>query len=182
MSISRRFLFSAFAILLLAEVCALIIRAERHADRSFRQFVTEIDTARVTSVTIEWPGNDTTLNLNRLPSGWVVTVPTGNMAANTELVNELLTCLSGIEAVRQMVNSQTAWSRYGVSADSSTHVVVRGHWRTLADFYCGRAEIDAQKGRIWTFVRNSSEPNVYMTDGYLHLVLNRPFAGWVMRF
>lgn len=178
MSIKRRMPVVAFAILLLAAVCVLLMRAERRSDRSFRQLVTEIDTSRVTAITIEWPGNDTILNLNRQPHGWVVTVPTGDMAANTELVNELLTCLSGIEAVRQMTNSQTAWSRYGVSADSSTHVVVRGHRRTLADFYCGRAEIDAQKGRIWTFVRNASEPNVYMTDGYLNLMVNRPFAAW----
>lgn len=178
MSIKRRVPVVAFAILLLAVACVLLMRAERRSDRSFRQLVTEIDTARVTAITIEWPGNDTILNLNRQPSGWVVTVPTGDMAANTQQVDELLACLSGIEAIRQMTNNESAWSRYGVSADSSTHITVRNQKRIFADFHCGRAEFDAQKGRIWTFVRNSSEPNVYMTDGYLHLMVNRPFSSW----
>ena len=179
---NRRLPIVAAVLLLFAAVAVLLTHTNRSADRSFRQFAVEIDTARVTAVTIEWPGNDTVLNLNRRASGWVVTVPTGDMAANAQQVDELLSCLSAVEAVRQMTNSRSVWPRYGVAADSSTHITVRSQKRILADFYCGRAEVDAQKGRIWTFVRNTDEPAVYMTDGYLHFALNRPFSSWVMRF
>ncbi len=182
MSIKRRMPVVAFAILLLAAVCVLLMRAERRSDRSFRQLVTEIDTSRVTAITIEWPGNDTILNLNRQLRGWVVTVPTGDMAANTPQIDELLGCLSAIEAQRQMTNSESAWHRYGVAADSSTHIVVSARNRVLADFRCGRVGIDVQRNRVWTYVRNSAEPNVYMTDGYLNLMVNRPFASWIMRY
>ena len=178
MSIKRRMPVVAFAILLLAAVCVLLMRAERRSDRSFRQLVTEIDTSRVTAITIEWPGNDTILSLNRQLRGWVVTVPTGDMAANTPQIDELLGCLSAIEAQRQMTNSESAWHRYGVAADSSTHIVVSARNRVLADFRCGRVGIDVQRNRVWTYVRNSAEPNVYMTDGYLNLMVNKPFASW----
>ena len=179
---NRRLPIVAAVILLFAAVAVILTYTNRSADRSFRQFVTEIDTARVTSVTIEWPGNDTVLNLNRRASGWVVTVPTGDMAANSQQVDELLTCLSTVEAVRQMTNSRAVWPRYGVATDSSTHITIRNQKRILADFYCGRAEVDAQKGRIWTFVRNADEPAVYMTDGYLNMMVNREFATWVMMY
>ena len=179
---NRRLPIVAAVILLFAAVAVILTYTNRSADRSFRQFVTEIDTARVTSVTIEWPGNDTVLNLNRRASGWVVTVPTGDMAANSQQVDELLTCLSTVEAVRQMTNSRAVWPRYGVATDSSTHITIRSQKRILADFYCGRAEVDAQKGRIWTFVRNADEPAVYMTDGYLNMMVNREFATWVMMY
>ena len=179
---NRRLPIVAAVLLLFAAVAVLLTRTNRSADRSFRQFAVEIDTARVTAVTIEWPGNDTVLNLNRRTSGWVVTVPTGDMAANTQQVDELLACLSAVEAVRQMTNSRAVWPRYGVAADSSTHITIRSQKRILADFYCGRAEVDAQKGRIWTFVRNADELAVYMTDGYLNMMVNREFTTWVMRF
>lgn len=168
----------AVALTVLVGACVAIAVSNRRADRSFGRFVVATDTSRVESITIEWPNNDTVLNLNRTPDSWVVVLPMGNLAANSQQVDELLACLSGTEIVRQMSNSEQAWPRYGVSADSSTHVVVRSKHRIMADFYCGKVGFDPQLGNVWTYVRTAGRPNVYMTDGYLNLALNRPFHTW----
>lgn len=182
MSISRRPIFAAAAIVLLGCAIAWLVLSDRNADRSFSRVAVSVDTAKVVSVTIRRPGNDTTLTLNRRGGSWVVTVPSGDMGAKQQNVDELLLCLSEIEAVRQMAKGEQAWLKYGVSSDCGTHVVVGGKSGVMADFYCGGVEIDRQRGRVWTFVRNTGEAAVYMTDGYLNMILNRPFSSWIMDY
>ena len=175
---NRRLPIVTVALTVLVGACVAIAVTNRRADRSFGRFVVATDTSRVESVTIEWANNDTVLNLSRTSDSWVVELPMGDLAANRQQVDELLACLSGTEIVRQMSNSEQAWSRYGVCPDSCTHVVVRSNRRVVADFYCGKVGFDPQLGNVWTYVRTAGRPNVYMTDGYLNLALNRPFHTW----
>lgn len=182
MSSSRRLILATVAIVLLGCTIVVLMLSDRSADRSFRQFAVEVDTAKVTSVTITWPGNDTTLTLNRKNDSWVVIVATGDMGAKEQNVGELLSCLSGIEAMRQMARGEQSWAKYGVSDGYGTHVVVCGKSGSMADFYCGKVEIDQQRGRVLTYVRNTAESSVYMTDGYLNMILNRPFSSWIMEY
>ncbi len=179
---SRRSIIVVATLLLLSVACVVSVLADRSADRSFRNLVVSVDTARIQSINIDVFNNDTALILNKKNGAWVVTVPTGDMDANQSQVDELLEYLSGIVAVRQMSNSEQSWARYGVDGEKCTHIVVNGKKRVLADFYCGKVEFDQQTGQIWTYVRNADEPNVYKVNGYLNMVTNRSFSTWVRKY
>lgn len=179
---NRRLPIIVIVLTLLAGACVAIVLTNHRVDRSFSRFAVATDTSKVESVTIKWSNNDTTLNLSRHNGSWVIELPMGDIAANPDQVDELLACLSAIEIKRQMTNSSQTWARYGVETDSSTHVVVRSKRRVEADFYCGKVGFNPQQGNVWTYVRTANKPNVYMTDGYLNLTLNKPFQSWIKNY
>lgn len=181
MSNKRTILFAAILVLLCA-VCFVAVLGERATDRSFNRYAVQIDTAKVSSITIELPNNDTVVNLAKVGRDWFVTVPTGNIDANGQQVYELLSFLSGIDIDRKMSDSEQVWQRYGVAEPTAIRVLVRGKRRTMADFYCGTVSFDAQTQQLWTYVRNADDNNVYRVNGYFNLAVNKPFASWIKNF
>lgn len=167
---------------LLGAVCVVAVKGERATDRSFNRYAVQIDTAKVSSITIERPNNDTVINLAKVGADWFVAVPTGNIDANGQQVYELLSFLSGTCINRKMSNSDKVWQQYGVTEQAGIRVLVRDKSRTLADFYCGTVSFDAQTQQLWTYIRNADDSNVYSVDGYFNLVVSKPFAFWIRKF
>ena len=171
---------SLIVVLLCAAVFAIL--ADRSTDRSFRRFVISVDVDKVQSISVLKPKDELALEFEREGDEWKVVVPSGAMEANSRKVESLLAYLAGVQAIRQMSNSENVWEQYGVVDSIATRVIVRGKKKTLADFYFGNTDFDAQTQEISCYIRNAGDSRIYKVDGYFGPALSGGFDAWVRKY
>lgn len=181
MSNKRIYIIVSLIVALLCAV-AVAIFVDHSTDRSFRRFVISVDADKVQSISILRPKDELALEFVRESDEWNAVVPSGAMEANSRKIESLLAYLAGVQAIRQMSNSKNVWEQYGVVDSVATRVIVRGKKKTLADFYFGYTDFDAQTQEISCYVRNAGDSRIYKVDGYLGPALSGDFDAWVRKY
>lgn len=181
MSNKRIYIIVSLIVALLC-VAAVAIFVDHSTDRSFRRFVISVDADRVQSISILRPKDELALEFVREGDEWNAVVPSGAMEANSRKIESLLAYLAGVQAIRQMSNSENVWEQYGVVDSVATRVIVRSKKKTLADFYFGYTDFDAQTQEISCYVRNVGDSRIYKVDGYLGPALSGDFDAWVRKY
>ena len=165
MSNRRAYIIVSLAVVFLC-AAAVAIFVDHSTDRSFRRFVISVDVDKVQSINILRPLDGLSLEFVREGDDWSVVVA----------------YLVGVQAIRQMSNSENVWEQYGVIDSIATRVIVRGKKKTLADFYFGYTDFDAQTQEISCYVRNAGDSRIYKVDGYLGPALSGDFDAWVRKY
>ncbi|MBO7594186.1 MAG: DUF4340 domain-containing protein [Salinivirgaceae bacterium] len=181
MSNRRAYIIVSLAVVFLC-AAAVAIFVDHSTDRSFRRFVISVDMDKVQSINILRPLDGLSLEFVREGDDWNVVVPSGAMEANSRKIESLLAYLVGVQAIRQMSNSENVWEQYGVIDSIATRVIVRGKKKTLADFYFGNTDFDAQTQEISCYIRNAGDSRIYKVDGYLGPALSGGFDAWVRKY
>ncbi len=131
---------------------------------SFRESLVDIDTAKVSSLTIEKGGKS--FDVSRSTEGWEVTIVGGKkVEATTSSVNNALNSLLGITPSRIVTKDPAKWGDYQVDSTGTRIKVLEGSNITL-DMVIGRFGIHGRQ-QFHTFVRLFDENEVYTADNFM---------------
>jgi hypothetical protein len=161
----------------------------KKAERTLVTELVEIDTGRITTLHI-FPQAEQgeELIFSRSGAGWALakndlTVPADDYSIDNAL-NELL----DLKADRLVARSEEKWPEYHVNDSLGTRVLVKEGKKTTLDLVIGRfnyqpppggyAGYGQQYGSGITYVRKSSEDEVYAVEGFLAMSFNQDFNNW----
>ncbi|MFC2124708.1 DUF4340 domain-containing protein [Bacteroidota bacterium] len=131
---------------------------------SFRETLVDIDTAKVTALTIEKSGN--TIDVTKSQNGWEVTIEGGKkVEATKSSVNSALASLMTIVPSRIATKDPEKWRDYQVDSAGTRIKISEGSKNTL-DLIIGRFGVHGRQ-QFHTFVRIFDENEVYAADNFM---------------
>lgn len=168
-------------------------------ERSFRTEIVELDTAKVTSISLFPRANEgKEIKLTRQDSTWSVQQEDGSIeTANQDAVNGLLGTLLTVKPKRLAAKSDAKWEQYEVTDSKGTRVKVREGDKEVLDLYIGKFSVKQNQGgnpqlggqqlppqfaggggqqpqpTLTSYVRVSGEQETYAVDGMLNFAFNR---------
>ena len=135
---------------------------------SFREELVEIDTAKVTSISII--GEDT-LSLTQEDNQWMVTLASGKKVKAEETdVNNMINNLLTIKPARVAAKNEDKWKDYAVDSAGTRVIVKEGQKETL-DMVIGRFGMEGQR-KFFTYVRLFDEPEVYVANDFMGMSIS----------
>lgn len=174
---TRRLLIVFFALLVVVVVARLF--STKQTTRSFRSELVDVDTARVTAITLQ-PRSEghAAVSFLRTAEGWTVSNGTLHVQADAGAVRMLLSQLLDITPDRLVARRQESWAEYSVNDSLATRVRLQEGRKTVLDLYIGRFTIQRDIQDATSFVRLGGEDEVYETSGLLALSFDRGFNAW----
>lgn len=173
-------------VVLLAFVVLVNLVDARRGDRTFRNEIFDIDTADITSITIDPKGLDREdVRLFKSNNTWKVSAGEETYAADKNVVQNLLQELAGMEAQRVAATREENWKKFEVTDSLATKVLVESE-KDDAMLYVGRFSYrqprnpqqmrmpyGQQQGTMSTYVRLGEEDEVYSVEGFIGMTFNR---------
>jgi len=142
---------------------------------SFRESLVEIDTAKVTSMTVEKEGNS--FVVSRTAEGWEVSIGEGKkVEATSSSVKNALNSLLRITPNRIATKNPEKWRDYQVDSTGTRVTVSEGSKNTL-DIILGRFGVQGRQ-QFHTFVRLYDEDEVYAADNFMGMSFPSESAGF----
>jgi hypothetical protein len=151
-------------------------------NRSFRNKLTDFDSAQVTSLIISPKSNKGQIILKKEGKIWTVSSNEKKYNADEPGIKNLIGSLISLKPMRVAAKDKTSWNEYEVSDSSSTRVQVFAGNKSLADVYIGKFTYQQpnnanpyvrQQGTLTSFIRVAGDNAVYALDGLLSLTFNR---------
>ncbi len=172
---STRTLTLLLAGIVLVSVIMMVL--SHQSDRSYKRYVIKTNAEKISRFSITPSNGDSTFQVIKTKSGWVVPMPWGNVDASAFNVEKLLRYLDGgIASDRLVAKHPMQWADFGVSDSLATHVIAYRNNKEVANFYCGGFEFEPQTRRTWCYIRLADNGEVYSVDGILSMSLNRTQA------
>ncbi len=134
-------------------------------ERSFESVLIEADTAAISSIVIQTPG-ESEFSLMKESGKWILTDGRRNISAETEPVRQLLAAMTKVETRQVIAKDKSLWSVYGVDEAHATRVRLYENSRLTEDFLLGAEDLDAASQSTIAFLRISGENTVYVVDGF----------------
>ncbi|MBT8377598.1 MAG: DUF4340 domain-containing protein [Ignavibacteria bacterium] len=172
LKINNRTLGILFAILLVIVIFFVFVDSGKN-ERTFRQFLVNIDTTAVTEILI-YPKsqNHKEVKLFKANGGWKVNLPNGASANVAESrISDLFKQLIAILPKRLAARDEAKWNEFQVDSTGSRVKVIQGMDVTL-DLVIGRFSFQ-QPRTMNTFVRLYNDTDVYEVDGFLDMTFNQ---------
>lgn len=151
-------------------------------DRSFRDVLVSIDTARVTDIVINVPKEDLKITLSRTgESNWEVSGNGNTYPADRSVVKNILSHYAKMEPNRVAATKESKWDEYEVSDSTGTRVTLRNEGKELTEVYIGKfsysqppqaggqPQFQQQRGTMTSYVRLADEEKVYAVEGFLKM-------------
>ncbi|SMD32443.1 protein of unknown function [Reichenbachiella faecimaris] len=137
----------------------------RSKSKSLRTELVEIDTAKVTKISVEAPDHKN-VQLDKVQGEWELTLANGKkvMASPTAVDNALYALLS-IKPSRMATKSEAKWKDYQVDSTGTRVKVYEGGDQTL-DLVIGRFGMEGQQA-YHTFVRLFEDQEVYVAKDFM---------------
>lgn len=144
----------------------------------------QVDTAMVTKVVL-YPAAEKGKEVLLTKEGNRWSVKADSRVANTEQgsVNTALASFVKLKPLRLVAKKKEKWSEYSV-ADSDTRVKIFKGDEVVADVHIGRIGFNQSSdgqfnpGDVFTYVRLTSENEVYAVEGFLESSFNRSYNDW----
>jgi hypothetical protein len=130
--------------------------------RSLKSELVNIDTSRVTRITIQGKEGEVSLTKN---GDWLVKVNEANKKTRDGAVENLLNALNTIKPSRLAAKSKDSWKDYEVDT-AGTRVTVFDGNDVLSDIVIGRFGVEGQRN-FYSYVRQFEDENVYVADGFM---------------
>lgn len=133
--------------------------------KSLRTELVEIDTAKVSQITVEAPGK-TKVQLEKVQGEWELTLDNGKkVVASATAVDNALYALLSIKPSRMATKSEAKWKDYQVDSAGTRVKVFEGGSNTL-DLVIGRFGMEGQRA-YHTFVRLFEDKEVYVAKDFM---------------
>ena len=173
-------------VVLLAFVVLTNLLDARRGDRTFRNEIFDIDTADISSITIDPKGFDREdVRIFKTSDGWNVSSGEKEYPADKNIVRNILGELAGMTAQRVAATKEDNWKKYEVTDSLATKVLVETG-KDDALLYIGRFSYrqprnpqqmqmpyGQQQGTMSTYVRLGNEDEVYSVEGFIGMTFNR---------
>jgi hypothetical protein len=152
-------------------------------ERSFKDMLVEIDTAKVSKINILVLKDNLEITLAKTgQSDWEVSGNGKNYPADRSIVQNILSQFTEMKPERLAATSNSKWNAFEVSDSTGTRVVLSGNGKELADIYIGKFSYtqppqtaqqnqyqQQQRGKMTSFVRLADDKDVYAVDGFLKM-------------
>lgn len=133
--------------------------------KSLRTELVEIDTAKVSKITVEAPGNKK-VQLDKVKGEWELTLDNGKkVVASATAVDNALYALLSVKPSRMATKSEAKWKDYQVDSAGTRVNVYEGVDKTL-DLIIGRFGMEGQRA-YHTFVRLFEDKEVYVAKDFM---------------
>jgi len=152
-------------------------------ERSFRNVIVAIDTARVTDIVINIANENLQITLTKTGNNEWEVVGNGNRyPADKAIVKNILGQYSQMKPIRIAGTSENKWEAFEVSDSTGTRVTLNDGNDELTDIFIGKFSYSQppqgaqqnqyqqqQRGTMTSFVRLADEKDVYAVDGFLKM-------------
>jgi len=171
--INNRLLGIIFIVLLIFVVVFIFLDSDRN-ERTFREILVDIDTSSVTKLVIYSQANKfQPLNIYKQDNEWFVDLPSGKSArVPNQKIERSFTELSSIKPKRLAARGEDKWNSFKVDSTGTRVKVFEGNNNTL-DIVLGRFNYQQQPRSVSTYVRLSTDSDVYEVDGFLAMTFNQ---------
>ncbi len=170
--ISSKALAVIFVILLVLAAVYIYFDSSRE-ERSFRTDIVNIDTAKVTSLSI-YPkaNNHKEIKIFKEGKNWEIQLKNNNtVPAENSKIKNLIYQLSKIKANSVAAQDESKWSEFKVDTSGTRVKVFEGNDNAL-DIIIGKFAYQ-QPRTMMTYVRVKGDKNVYETNGFLEFTFNQ---------
>lgn len=174
-------LSAAFIILLVLVVLSLLLDKSNRSS-GFKADLVDIDSAKISSILIDPPGDKENVELKRSGSSWTVKINEKWYNANSFQIENILKEFMKLRANRVAARDEERWAEFHVNDSLGTRVQVFQGEKIVSDIYLGRfsyrqapnsSPYMRQQPLMYTFVRLTDEKEVYSTEGMIGMSFNR---------
>lgn len=153
-------------------------------DRSFRDVIVAIDTARVTEIVVNSSKDDLNIKLTKTGnSDWEVASAGNKYPADKSIVKSILGQFSEMKPKRIAATVKNKWNDFEVSDSTGTNVILKDGNKELTNIYIGKFSYtqppqgaqqqqfqqQQQRGIMTSFVRLADDDDVYAVEGFLKM-------------
>ena len=159
----------------------LITLLSDKSERSFRDLVINIDTAKVNKILI-FPvdTNKVDIKLTKSDNLWKVESDGIFYNGDKKMVNNMFSQLINLKTDRVAAREKSKWNEYEVDDSTGIRVVLMDDDDVLTELLIGKfsyipdenSSPNKPKGKMITYVRLADEDEVYSVEGYLKLNFN----------
>ena len=170
--ISSKTLAVIFVVLLVLAAVYIYFGSSRE-ERSFKTDIVNIDTAKVTSISIYPKANDhKEIKIFKEGKDWELQLTNNNtVPAENSKIKNLIFQLSKIKANSVAAQDESKWSEFKVDTSGTRVKIFEGNDNTL-DIVIGKFAYQ-QPRTMMTYVRVKGDKNVYETNGFLEFSFNQ---------
>lgn len=151
--------------IILATIYGLTQLFWKKQERRFSANLVEIDTSKVTSISLIPKGSATEIFLLRENGEWIASKGQINVKAPMGIVQTLLGMLPSIQTNQIVAKTPAHWHTYGVNENQGTHIRVYQGKNLLTDFILGKLDSSATLQHPISYLRLADENEVYAIDG-----------------
>jgi hypothetical protein len=179
--INNKLLLIAFLVLAVIAVIMFVIDKNK-GERSFKDELFKVDSARVTAITIYPKGKKSeTINLVKTGKNWDIKLSDRSYPADTATIQRILQALGRVKAERVAATGSSGWKDLEITDSASTRVVVSQGKDVSADFRLGKISFarnnTADYGRnqnteVKSHIRVTGDERVYVVDGFLSMMFS----------
>ncbi len=171
-----------FVVLLVLVILSLVFNKGNRSS-SFKAELVDVDTSKITSISITTPGDKENVDLKRTGNGWKVNIAGKWYNANSSQIESLIDQYINLRATRVAAKDKERWTEFHVNDSLGTRVRVFEGDKITSDIYLGKFSFRQmpnaspymrQQPQMFTFVRLADEKEVYSTEGMLGMSFNRP--------
>ena len=172
-NISSRTLTIIFVVLL-ALAAFYVYYDSSHEERTFKKNIVDIDTVKVTSISI-YPkaNNHKEVRLFKEGKDWQVQLDNNkSVPAKQSKIKNLLNQLVEIKSIGVAAQNENKWHEFQVDTMGTNVKVFEGNNNTL-DITFGKFNYEQQTRSMSTAVRIKGDDNVYEVNGFLEFSFNQ---------
>ncbi len=171
--VSNKTLLIIFGVLVVIAAVYIVVESEQ-GEKSFKTDIVNIDTSRVTAISIYPRANDhREIKIYKEGSNnWKVNLDNNKTASVPESkVKSILDMLVQVKPTRVAAQDKSKWAEFKVDTAGTRVKVFEGGNNTL-DLIVGKFSFQ-QPRQMNTFVRLNGEDEVYETQGFLDMAFNQ---------
>jgi len=154
-------------------VLVVILKLCEHnkGDRNFRANFFEIDTAKISAISIISRGSKEEVRIIRSGKFWNLIKKNKSHRAEKGAVESIISEIQNMKPDYVAAMEKSEWPQYQVTDTGSTRVKVEEGKKLVADFLVGK--LSFKQYQQTTYVRLYNEDNVYAVNGILAMTFNR---------
>jgi hypothetical protein len=166
-----------FKTLLIVFGCLLglvvVVKVSQHSrgDRNFKARFFEIDTAKVSTISIVQHTDKNEFKFVRNGKTWEMVKKNKTYKLENNAVKYVIDELANMKPDFVAAMEKSAWREYMVNDSMATHVTVEQAGKVVADFYVGKASFKQYSQT--SYIRLADDDNVYAVNGMLAMTFNR---------
>ena len=142
-------------------------------DRNFRESLVEVDTAKITSITIIPKGQKEPMVLKKTAQQWDLLYKNKTYHTDHGPVNAILKSLTELRPERLAATGEESREQYEVGESSGTRVKVEESGKTTAAFIIGKVSYQQNYQSMNTFIRLENEQDIYAVSGFQVMNFNQ---------
>lgn len=169
-SLNVKTLGVVFGILLLGVILSQFLKNSGD-ERNFRERLVDIDTAKITTLTLVPKGGKQPIILKRNPGNWILHYNDKNYRADKNAVFDLLSALTKLKPERLASTGKESWETYEVTETSGIRVKIE-QGSKKDEIIIGKVSYQDNFQKATTYARVKDETEVYAISGFLVMNFN----------